>query len=109
MLDRGFPVSALEFNHGHTPLHNAAWAGDQRLVERLLQRGHLVAERDPTYHATALGFAIHSCIEARRHPEGGFPAVVRLLVEAGTPIDEKMYRTGHAGIDAVLQVKLPGA
>ena len=109
MLDLGFPVSAPEFNHGYTPLHNAAWAGDPRLVELLLQCGHPVSLRDPTYHSTPLGFAIHSCIEARRHPEGDFPAVVRLLLDAGTPIDAKMYPTGHDGIDAILRTKIAGA
>ncbi|HUF64295.1 MAG TPA: ankyrin repeat domain-containing protein [Verrucomicrobiales bacterium] len=108
MLDLGFPVNAPEFNHGYTPLHNAAWAGDPELVELLLSRGHPVEERDPSYQATPLGWAIYSCIEARRHPEGNFPEVVRLLLEAGAPVDENMYPTGHAGIDAVLQAPLPG-
>ena len=79
MLDLGFPIDAPECNHGYLALHNAAWCGDAELVELLLKRGHPVAGRDPNHQSTALGFAIHSCVTARRHPEGDFPKVVRLL------------------------------
>lgn len=102
MLDLGFPIDTPEFSHGFQALHNAAWCGDAELVELLLQRGHPVDRRDPRYHATALGFAIHSCTEAKRHPDGDFPKVVRLLLEAGTPLDEWQHATGDAGLDAVI-------
>jgi hypothetical protein len=87
---------------------NAAWCGDPELVELLLQRGHPVDRRDPRYHATALGFAIHSCVKALRHPEGDFPRVVELLLTAGVPLDEGQYPTGHAGLDQVIQRTLSG-
>lgn len=103
MLDLGFPVDAPEFNHGYKPLHNAAWCGHAGLVELLIQRGHPVNGRDPNYQSTPLGFAVHSYLEARRHPEGDFSKVVRLLLQAGSVIDEKMYPTGHAGIDEELR------
>lgn len=102
MLDLGFPVDAPEFNHGFLPLHNAAWCGASDLVELLLLRGHPVNRRDPTHHATALGFALHSCLVAKRHPEGDFPRVVYLLLEAGTPLEAGAYPTGHEGLDAVI-------
>jgi hypothetical protein len=108
MLDLGFPIGAPEFNHGYMPLHNAAWAGDPRLVELLLRRGHPVAARDPAFNATPLGWAIHSCVVAKRHPEGDFPQVVRLLLDAGTPIDPNMYPTGDSEIDGVLQANGAG-
>lgn len=103
MLDLGFPVDAPEFNHGYLPLHNAAWCGDPYLVDLLLQHGHRVDGRDPSFHATALGFAIHSCVVAKRHPTGDFARVVKLLLAAGVPQDEGQHPTGHAGIDAVLK------
>jgi ankyrin repeat protein len=103
MLDLGFPVDAPEFNHGFQPLHNAAWCGDPELVELLIARGHPVDRRDPCYHSTPLGFAIHSCVTARRHPEGDFPGVVQLLLNAGTPVAEGTFPTGDEGIDAAFQ------
>ena len=106
MLDLGFPVDVPESNHGYLPLHNAAWCGAPELVELLLSRGHPVDRRDPGYHSTALGFALHSARVARRHPEGDFPRVVHLLLESGTPLDEGRYPTGDAAIDAVIQQHL---
>jgi ankyrin repeat protein len=103
MLDIGFPVDVPEFNQGHTPLHNAVWCGNAKLVELLIERGHPLDIKDPEYDATPVGWACHSCIEAKRHPEGEFPRVVDLLLEAGALYDEKNYPTGHAGIDAVLE------
>jgi ankyrin repeat protein len=103
MLDLGFPVDAPERNHGYLPLHNAAWCGDPELVSLLLEHGHPVDRRDPTYHATALGFALHSFLVAKRHPDAPFPRVVELLLAAGVPVDEKQYPTGNAEIDALLR------
>jgi hypothetical protein len=102
MLDLGFPVDVPESNHGFMPLHNAAWCGDAPLVELLLRHGHPVDRRDPGYNATALGYAIHSCVTARRHPGGSFPEVVRLLLEAGVPLDPHQYPSGDPAIDAVI-------
>lgn len=106
MLDVGFPVDASETNHGFTALHNAAWCGDPELVRLLISRGHPTNIVDPKYDATAIGYAVHSCVEAKRHPEGKFPEVVELLLEAGVPFDTKHYPVGHAGIDAVIKAHL---
>lgn len=103
MLDLGFPVDAPKFNHGYQPLHNAAWCGDPELVELLIRRGHPIDGRDPDFKSTALGWAIHSCVTAKRHPEGNFSRVVELLLKAGIPVDEGHYPSGHDGIDAVIQ------
>jgi ankyrin repeat protein len=102
MLDLGFPVDVAEHHHGYLPLHNAAWCGDPALVQLLLERGHPVDRRDPTYRATALGFALHSCLVARRHPDGDFPRVVSLLLAAGVPLDAHQYPTGQPALDAVI-------
>ncbi|MEO8127538.1 MAG: ankyrin repeat domain-containing protein [Bryobacteraceae bacterium] len=103
MLDLGFPVAHPERSHGYTPLHNAAWAGSADLVDLLIERGHPVDIVDPAYKATPLGYAIHDCTVAKRHPEGEFGRVVQSLLQAGSPWDPKLYPTGDAGIDEVLK------
>ncbi len=106
MLDLGFPVDVPEHNHGYSPLHNAAWCGNAELVELLIERGHPVDVKDPEYNGTPIGWARYSCHEAKRHPEGEFPRVVDLLLQAGAFYDMKNYPTGHDGIDAVLKRRL---
>jgi len=106
MLDLGFPVTQTERSHGYTPLHNAAWAGSADLVDLLIARGHPVDLRDPGYDATPLGWAIHCCIEAKRHPEGEYGRVAQSLVDAGSPLEDIRYPTGDPRIDAVLRPKM---
>lgn len=106
MLDLGFPVAATESNHGYSPLHNAAWCGCDELVELLIERGHPVGLRDPTHGGTAISWALHSCLEARRHPDADFARVIDRLLRAGTPWDPSAYPTGHSQIDAVLAAQL---
>jgi Ankyrin repeats (many copies)/Ankyrin repeat len=103
MLDLGFPVAHPEHSHGYSPLHNAAWAGSGDLVELLIARGHPVDIRDPGYHATPLGYALHDCLVTKRHPEGEFARVVKALLEAGSPMEDVEYPTGDAAVDEVLR------
>ena len=106
MLDLGFPVAHPETSHGYTPLHNAAWAGAVDLVELLLERGHPVDIVDPGYHATPLGYAVYDCSVEKRHPEGEFARVIRLLLDAGSPWNALWYPTGEADVDDVLRPRL---
>jgi ankyrin repeat protein len=106
MLDLGFPLTHPETSHGYTPLHNAAWAGAASLVELLLRRGHPVDIVDPTYHATAFGFAMHDCLVEKRHPEGQFARVFELLLDAGSPWNALCYPSGDAAVDRVLRSRL---
>jgi ankyrin repeat protein len=103
MLDLGFPVDALEHNHGYSALHNAAWCGDFDMVKLLIERGHPTNIVDPKYDSTPIGYAVHSCLEAKRHPDGRFPEVVELLLASGTPFDPQRFPVGHEGIDAVIK------
>ncbi|MGH9628135.1 MAG: ankyrin repeat domain-containing protein [Bryobacteraceae bacterium] len=103
MLDLGFPVSHPERSHGYTPLHNAAWSGSADLVELLIARGHPVDIRDPAYGATPLGYALHDCLVAKRHPEGEFARVAKALLAAGSPVVDVNYPTGDASVDEVLR------
>ncbi len=102
MLDLGFPIAQTESSHGYSSLHNAAWSGDAALVDLLISRGHPVDLVDPRYNATPLGYAIHDCIVAKRHPEGDFAHVVESLLTAGSPWERSIYPTGDPQIDEVL-------
>jgi hypothetical protein len=106
MLDLGFPIDFPETSHGYSPLHNAAWGGYGDLVDLLIERGHPLAERDPNYGSTPLGFALHCCLQDGRHPEGEYPRVVAALIDAGSPWDASIYPTGNSGIDDVLQARM---
>jgi ankyrin repeat protein len=106
MLDLGFSVDVIERNHGYTALHNAAWCGDLDLVRLLLERGHPTNVVDPRYNSTPIGYAIHSCLEAKRHPDGRFAEVIELLLAHGTPFDPGRYPVGHEGIDRVIRKHL---
>ena len=107
MLDVGFPIAHIERSHGYTALHNAAWAGSGDLVDLLIARGAPVDMVDPTYDATPLGFAMHDCLVAKRHPEGEFGRVAKSLIEAGSPWDALDYPTGDARLDDVFMEYLP--
>lgn len=106
MLDLGFPLTHPETNHGYTPLHNAAWAGDANLVDLLLKRGHPVDIVDPGYNSTPLGYAIYDCLIEKRHPEGNFARVAELLIDAGSPWSALCYPTGNSDLDAALKARL---
>ena len=57
MAELGFELNALTRN---APLHEAAWAGDLELVRLLVELGADPTVREPTYHATPLGWAAHN-------------------------------------------------
>lgn len=103
MLDCGFPKEFPETSHGYSPLHNAAWGGYGDLVDLLLERGHSVVLRDPTYNGTPFDFSMHCCLKDGRHPEGEYARVAASLLKAGSPWDQSIYPTGREELDRVLE------
>ena len=103
MLDLGWPTNVPETSHGFSALHNAAWCGDAELVPLLLGRGHPTDLRDPNHGSTAIGFALHSCLVEKRHPNGDFATVVQQLADAGVPLDKVELPTGNEDLDLVLE------
>jgi ankyrin repeat protein len=84
MVDLGFPVSARG-EHGQTALHWAAWHGWRETAVALLSRGAALEAVEEEFGATPLGWAIHGC-DNWPNPEGDYPDVVRLLLEAGAKV-----------------------
>jgi ankyrin repeat protein len=84
MLTLGFDASA-QGQDGGTVLHCAAWQGAAGCVRAALRhapaRAHLET-LDPTHGSTPLGWCFHGA-RYRRNPVGDYPAVARLLLEAG--------------------------
>jgi hypothetical protein len=88
MLTLGFPLDAPGQDNG-TVLHCAAWQGSRASVAAVL--GHpggraLLTTRDPTHQGTPLGWCCHGSLFCR-NPDGDYPGVARLLLEAGAPLD----------------------
>ena len=103
MLDCGFPIDHTEHSHGYSSLHNAAWSGEPEIVELLIARGAPINLRDPGYHSTPLGWALHCCLVEMRHPEADYPRIARALLAAGAEIDNVNFPTGNVALDDVLR------
>jgi ankyrin repeat protein len=84
MIDLGFPVNARG-EHGQSALHWAAWHGWRETAAALLSRGAELEAVENEFGATPLGWAIHGC-DNWPNPDGDYPGVVRLLLEAGAKV-----------------------
>jgi ankyrin repeat protein len=90
MLQARLPLDARG-QHGGTALHWAAWRGNPKLVQLLLQAG-LTSEletRDKDHDATPLGWAIHASENGWDIKTGDYPAVVKILLAAGAKKPDK--------------------
>ncbi len=84
MLSIGFDPGATG-QDGGTALHCAAWQGEVRCVEAVLRHPEsrrLIEARDRVHESTPLGWCCHGA-RHRRNESGDYPAVARLLLDAG--------------------------
>ncbi|MEA2690809.1 MAG: hypothetical protein QOJ16_196 [Acidobacteriota bacterium] len=81
LLDCGLPVGTAGPT-GETALHWAAWHGWRDAVSVLLAHGAPVTAVEEGFGATPLGWAEHGS-ENWPNPEGDYPGVIRLLLDAG--------------------------
>lgn len=82
MLAAGFPVNATG-EHDGTPLHWAAFHGNPALTREILNHAPPLEQKDSSFHATPLGWAIHGSEHGWHARTGDYPATVELLLHAG--------------------------
>lgn len=100
-LAAGFPVDTVG-DFGGNALQWAALHGHAAVVRELLRHKPDLTRRDPTYDGDALGWALHGAAEVRR-PGADYAGVVEALMAAGMRPRHGEFRTGDAGVDAVLK------
>jgi hypothetical protein len=84
MLSIGFDETAGG-QDGGTVLHCAAWQGAVDCMDAALRHTpvrELIETRDPVHNSSPLGWCCHGARYCS-NPEGDYPAVARLLLEAG--------------------------
>jgi ankyrin repeat protein len=101
MLTAGLPVDAVS-QHGATPLHWAAFHGNVEMTRKILEFNPPLEIRDADFHGAPLGWAIHGSQHGWHCRTGDYAATVRLLLEAGATLPEKLDR-GTAAVQEVLK------
>jgi hypothetical protein len=88
MLAAGFPVDAPG-QHGATPLHWAAFHGNEAMVRELLRHNPPLEQTDADFHGTPLGWAIYGSEHGWHCRTGDYAATVTALLNAGCKPPEK--------------------
>ena len=102
MLDLGFPPVGGRGVRGFTPLHHAAFHGYADLTALLLRHGHPPDPVDPDEGATPLQWAVYGAVKVKKHPEGNYRRVLRLLLEFGAAVPDGLNPTGDDALDEIL-------
>jgi ankyrin repeat protein len=102
MLTHGWPVDG---GQGQTPLHWAAWHGNAEMARLILRHKPPLEQRDPEYHATPLGWAIHGSLHGWHRKTGDYAAVVQALLQSGVKPPEEIE--GSEAVRRVLTANRP--
>jgi ankyrin repeat protein len=108
MLDLGFDPLARGVENWE-PIRWAAFHGNAEMTRLLLPHNPPLGVKDPTYGGPPLGQCIYGSLHGWMRGKGDFPATVRLLIEAGDPVDESWLPTGRDDIDSVIRSFLEGS
>ena len=95
MLAAGLPVDALGQHRG-TPLHWAAFHGNQEMVCEILRYHPPLELADADFQATPLGWAIHGSVHGWHCRTGDYAATVELLLKAGAKLPRKKTEATEA-------------
>lgn len=72
---------------GETALHTACWYGHADIAELLIQNGASIDAREREFDSTPMGYAIAGSIEGAWCGEHDQVGCIRLLVQAGAPLE----------------------
>jgi ankyrin repeat protein len=92
MLDAGLPIDGRG-QHNATALHWSAWHGHAEAVKLLIERRAPLELSDNDFQATPLQWAMHGSENGWHWGDGDYPAVARLLINAGAKLPEKIAGT----------------
>jgi ankyrin repeat protein len=107
LLDLGVPVDARYQGDGYfgiapesTALHVAAWKMETAILKLLLERHALVNARNAKGQSP-LALAVKACVDSY-WTEWRSPEPIKLLLDAGAPVDGVSYPSGYAEADELL-------
>jgi ankyrin repeat protein len=87
MLECGWPVDARGQHQG-TPLHRAAFHGNEEMARAILRLGPPLEVTDADFHGTPLGWAIHGSEHGWSCKSGDYAATVEALLKAGAKVPD---------------------
>jgi len=102
MIDLGFDPLATGVDRWE-PIRWAAYHGNAELVGLLLRHHPPLDVPDPTYGGTPLGQCLHGALYGWHRGRGDYATTVRLLLDAGSPLDPSWVPIGRDDVDAVLR------
>ncbi len=87
MLECGWPVDARG-QHQATPLHWAAFHGNDEMARAILRLGPPLEVADADFHGTPLGWAIHGSQHGWHSSSGNYAATVEALLKSGAKVSD---------------------
>ena len=85
-IDNGANIHYPDQHDGATALHWAAFCGRDKLVERLIREKAIVNQRDTSYNATPLGWALQPLMTGDTFNTYHQVSCIKLLLKAGADV-----------------------
>jgi ankyrin repeat protein len=92
MLQCGWPLDARG-QHQATPLHWAAFHGNDEMAQAILRFGPPLEVTDADFHGTPLGWAIYGSEHGWNCESGNYAATVETLLKAGAKVSDVVKGT----------------
>jgi len=104
MLDLGFDPLARGQEQWE-PIRWAAFHGNAAMTRRLLAHNPPLGVPDATYGGPPVGQCVYGSLHgwSRTGANADYPLTVKLLIEAGDPVDESWLPSGRDDVDAVIR------